>query len=142
MLRDRVLKGIKADFKKTGWTLGSYIRMVDKDRDVRALLITLGDMGIELLDEEVVDLYSVEGVSEVYKFLEVEPIISFDYIKYGETKCSKCDNPLYACEVVAEESDEEGNEWRMFCPKCWCEVSKGEKSPEAIYLENKPAEPV
>ena len=67
----------------------------------------------------------------------------FDYNMYAQPNewgCSKCGTPLDGpVHVVSKEDDEEGYEWRIFCPKCW---KKAEESPFTItdlYEMYKPA---
>lgn len=63
----------------------------------------------------------------------------FEQKMYGEYGCSTCGNPLDGfVYCVGEDTDEEGYEWRTFCPDCW---SKVEEMPfEDIYKTYKPAQ--
>lgn len=53
-------------------------------------------------------------------------LIDFDHDMYampGDFACSRCGNPLYGpVHVISEEDDDEGYEWRTFCPRCWSQI--------------------
>lgn len=60
----------------------------------------------------------------------------FNYRGYGDYGCSKCKLPLVGrFTAIGEVSDEDGYEWRSFCPKCATELGIADNYEVTPYIQ-------
>lgn len=60
----------------------------------------------------------------------------FNYRGYGDYGCSKCKSPLVGrFTAIGEVSDEDGYEWRSFCPKCATELGIADNYEVTPYIQ-------
>lgn len=60
----------------------------------------------------------------------------FNYRGYGDYGCSKCKSPLVGrFTAIGEVGDEEGYEWRSFCPKCATELGIADNYEVTPYIQ-------
>lgn len=60
----------------------------------------------------------------------------FNYRGYGNYGCSKCKTPLVGTfTAIGDVKDEEGYEWRSFCPKCAAELNIANATEVTPYIQ-------
>lgn len=61
----------------------------------------------------------------------------FNYRSFGDYGCSRCKTPLTGYfTAIGEVSDEEGHEWRSFCPKCAMELNIADSYEVTPYIQD------
>lgn len=61
----------------------------------------------------------------------------FNYRGLGDYGCSRCKTSLIGYfKAIGESSDEEGYEWRSFCPKCAKELNIADSYEVTPYIQD------